>query len=110
VVKEYYAKHRRLPVIKPEKIPDNNSISSAIASRSGQSSYDTCDFSSDDEEYLMPNNVAKTTPGRSDRAALLLTTPTLYLNTPHELPQNCGQTNPNLNDYHSDPVEIISTL
>jgi hypothetical protein len=34
----------------------------------------------------------------------------LYLNSPPDLPQNWGQINPNLNDYHSDPLEISSTF
>jgi len=59
---EYCAKDRRLPVTKSENIPNNNLSFSAMASRSGQSSYDPYDLSSDDKEYLMPNNVAETTP------------------------------------------------
>jgi hypothetical protein len=66
---EYCAKHRRLSVTKLETIPYNNLSSSAIASRSSQSSYDPYDLPSDDYEYLMLNNVAETTPGRSDHAA-----------------------------------------
>jgi len=81
-----------------------------MSSRSGQSSYDPYDLSSDDEEYLMPNNVAEMTPGQSDRAARLLTATRLYLNSPPELPQTWGQINRNLNDYHSDPMEISSTF
>jgi hypothetical protein len=34
----------------------------------------------------------------------------LYLNSPPELPQNWGQINPNLNDYHSDPMDISNTF
>jgi len=56
----------------------------------------------------MPTNVADTTPGRSDRATCLLTAARLYLNSPPELPQNWGQINPNLNDYHTNPMEISS--
>jgi len=63
VENKYCAKHRRLPVTKSDNIPNNNLSIFAIASRSGQSSYDPYDLSSDDEEYLMPNNVAETTPG-----------------------------------------------
>jgi hypothetical protein len=107
---QYCAKHRRLPVTKLENTPNNNFSSSTMASRSGQSSYDPYDLSSDDDEYLMPNNVAETTPGRSDRAARLLTAARLYLNSPPELPQNWGQINPNLNDYDTDPMEISSTF
>jgi hypothetical protein len=58
----------------------------------------------------MPNNVSETTPGHSDRAARLLTAPRLYLNSPPEATKNWGQINPNLNDYHSDPIEISSTF
>jgi len=54
--------------------------------------------------------VSETTPGRSDRAARLLTPARLYLNSPPEAPKNWGQINPNLNDYHSDPMEISSTF
>jgi len=110
VENEYCAKHRRLPVIKSDNTLNNNLSSFEMASRSGQSSYDPYDLSSDDDEYLMPTNVAKTTPGRSDRAARLLTAARLYLNSPPELPQNWGQINANLNDYHSDPMAISSTF
>jgi len=34
-----------------------------MASRSGQLSDDSNDLSSDDDEYLMTNNVSETTPG-----------------------------------------------
>jgi len=54
--------------------------------------------------------VAETTPGRSDCTARLLTAARLYLNSPPEAPKNWGQINPNLNDYHSDPMEISSTF
>jgi len=110
VENNYCAKYKRLPVTKPEYILNNNLISSAMASRSGQSSYNPYDLSSNDEEYLMPNNVAEMTPRQSDRAACLLTAATLHLNSPPELPQNWGQSNPNFNDCHSDPVEISNTF
>jgi hypothetical protein len=85
---EYCAKHRHLPVPKPENIQNNNLIASTMASRSGQSSYDPYDMSSDDEQNLMPNNVAEIPPGRSNPAARFLTATRLYLNSPSELPQN----------------------
>jgi len=50
------------------------------------------------------------TPRRSDRAARILTAARLYLNPPPEAPKNCGRIHPNLNDYHSDPMVISSTL
>jgi hypothetical protein len=110
VENEYCTKHRRLPVTKLETIPDNNISSTAMASGSGQSSFDPDDLSSNGEEYLMPNNVAEMTPGRIDRVARSLPAARLYLNSPPELPQNWGQINPNLNDYHSNPMEISSTF
>jgi hypothetical protein len=48
---EYCAKLRCLQVIKPEDIPNANVVTSVIASRSGQSCYDPCDLSSDDDKY-----------------------------------------------------------
>jgi hypothetical protein len=69
VENEYYAKHRRVPVNKPQSLLSSNHISSATASQSCQSFFDPYDLSSDDEEYLTPNNVAETTPGQSDCAA-----------------------------------------
>jgi len=110
VENEYCAGHRRLKVTKLETIPDNNLGSSRMASRSSQSSYDPYDLTRDVEEYLMPNNVAETTPGQSDRAAHLLLTARLHLNSPPELPQNRGHINLNLHDYHSDPILISSTF
>jgi hypothetical protein len=110
VENEYCAKHRRVPVNKFETVLNSNFVPSATASGSNQSSFDPYDSSSDDEEYVTPNNVAETTPGGSDRAARLLTTARLYLNSLPEAPKNWRQINPNLNDYHSDPMEISSTF
>jgi hypothetical protein len=39
-----------------------------------------------------------------------MTAARLYLNSPPEAPMKGGQINPNLNDYHSDPMEISSTF
>jgi len=110
VENEYCAKHWRVPVNKLETVPSSNLVPSATASGSYQSSSDPYDLSSDDEEYLTPNNVAETTPGWSGRAARLLTAARLYFNSPPEAPKNWGQINPNLNDYHSDPMKISSTF
>jgi len=109
VQNKYCAKHRRLSVNKPERVASNNPFST-MASGSGRSSYDPYDLSSDDDEYLTPENVAEMTPRRSDRAAHLLTATRLYLNSPPEAPKHWGQINPNRNDYHSDPIEISSTF
>jgi len=92
-----------------ESVTSSNLVPSVTASGSYQSSFDPYDLFSDDEEYLTPNNVAEMTSGRSDHAVRLLTTNRLYLNSPPEAPKNCGQINPNLNDYDSDPMGISST-
>ena len=105
VENEYCAKHRCVPVNKLETVPSSNLVPSATASGSNQSSFDPYDLSSDVEEYLTPNNVAETKPGRSDLAAHLGTAARLYLNSPPEAPKNLGKINPNLNNYHSDSME-----
>jgi len=110
VENEYCAKHRCVLVNKLETIPSSNLVPSSTAAASYQSSIDPYDSSSDGKEYLTPNNVAETTPGRSNRTARLLTATRLQLNSPPEAPKNWGQISPNLNDYHSDPMEISSTF
>jgi len=107
---EYCTKHRHLPIIKPESALSNNWFPSAMASASGQSLSDPSEVSSDDEEYLTYQNVAEKTPGRSDHTALILTAPRCYFNSPLDLPKHWGLVIPNLNDYHSDPMEISSTI
>jgi len=110
VENEYCANHQRVPVNNHDSLLCSNLIPSAMAFGSCQSSFDPYNLSSDDEEYLTPNNVAESTPGQSDCAACLLSAARLYLNTLQEPPENWGQINPNLNDYHSDPTEISSTF
>jgi len=73
VENEYCAKHQPVPVNTHESFPSSNVIHSAMASGSCISSFHSYDRTSDDEEYLMPNNVAEMTPGRSDSAARVLT-------------------------------------
>jgi hypothetical protein len=107
---EYCVKHQRVPVNKLQSFPISNHIPAATASQTCQSSFDPYDLSRDDEENLTPNNVAETTPGRSDRAVSLLTAARLYSNLPPEAPKNWGQINPNFNDYHSDPMEFSRTF
>jgi len=46
---EKCAKHRRVPIIKPESILSNTLFPSATASESRQSSFDPYDLSSDDK-------------------------------------------------------------
>jgi len=110
VESESCAKHRGVPVNKHESLPRSNLIPSKTVLGSCQSSYDTYTLSSDDEEYLTPNNVAETAPGRSDCTARILTAAWLYLNSPPEAPKHWGQINPNLNDYRSDPMEISTSF
>jgi len=110
VENEYCAKHRWVPVSKLESVPIIDPVPSATVSGSSQSSFVPYDFSSDDEEYLTPDNVAETTPGRCDRITHLLPTTWLYLNSPPEAPKNWGQIYPNLIDNHSDLMEIKITF
>ena len=108
VENEYSAKHIRFSVIEPSRIPSQILFPSAMSSGSGQLSFDPYGWSSDADEYLMLENLAETTPGCSVRAARLLTATRLHLNSAPESPMNLGQGNPNLNEYHSDPLEISS--
>jgi len=110
VEQECYAKHRCVTGNKHVSVPSNNLIPTATASGSCHSSFDPYDLSSDDEEYFTPNNEAEMTPGRSARAARLLTAARLYSKSSPEAPKNWGQIDLNLNDYHSDPMEISSTF
>ena len=64
VENEYCAKPRRVLVNELQSLPSSNLILSATASGCSQSSFDPYDWSSDDKEYLTPNNVAETTPGQ----------------------------------------------
>jgi len=58
----------------------------------------------------MLNTVAEATPGRSDRAAGWSSAARPHFNSPPEAPKNGRQINPNLNDYHSDPMQISTTF
>jgi len=110
VENECCAKHQQVPVNKHQSLPSSNHICSATDSQSCQSSFHPYDFSSDDEEYLTPNNVAETTPRQRDRAAHLLTAVRVDLKLPPEAPTNWGRINPNLNNYHSDPMGFSNTF
>jgi len=81
VENECCAKHRRVPVNKPESLQSSKLVLSATASGSFQSSLDPYELSSNDAEYLTPNNVAEMTPGRSDRTAHLSIAARLYSNS-----------------------------
>ena len=107
---EYCVKHRCVPVNKLDCFPNSNFVLSAMASGSCQSSFNPYDLSRDDEEYLTPNIMAETTRRQSDCVARLLIAARLYLNSPFEAIKNWGHFNSNLNDYHSDSMEISSTF
>jgi len=110
VQNEYCAEHRRVLVNQHENLPRSNPIPSETVLGSCQSSFDKYELCSDDEEFLTPNNVAETKPGQSERAARLLTAARLYLNSLPGAPKNWGHIDPILNDYHSDQMEISSTV
>jgi len=98
-----------VPVNEQESLLTSNHIPSAMASGSFQSSFDPYDLSIDDDEFLTHTIVAETPPRSSDPAAHVLTAARLYFNSPPEAPETWGQMNPNLNDCHSNPMEISST-
>jgi len=108
VLTKYCAKHRLMSVISPYNVLHSSIIPSAKASGFDQSSFDPNDLSSDYEKYLTPETIAEMTPRLSDCAEPVLTAARLYLDSPPASPQNWGQVNPNLNDYHSDAMEISS--
>jgi len=110
VENEYYGKHRPVPVNTLDSLPSSDLVPSTPASGSCQSSFDPYDLSSDDDGYLTPNNVAEKTPGRRDCAACLLTATSLYLSSPPEAPINWWQIKSNVNEYHSNLMEISNTF
>jgi len=58
----------------------------------------------------MPKCMAEMTAERSDRAVHSLTVGRLHVNSPPDSPKNRGQGNPNVNNYHYDPMEISSAF
>ena len=110
VENEYCGKHQHVPVNTLESLPCSKLAPSAPASESCQSSSDPDDLWSDNWDYSTPKDVAETTPGWSYHAACLLTAARLYCNSPPEAPNNWGRINPNLDDYHYDPIQISSTF
>ena len=99
-----------MPVNKHASLPRSKLIPSKSVLGSCQSSFDPYDLSSDNEEYLTPDDVAETAPGQSDRAARWATAARYNLYLLHVPPKNWGQVNLNLNEYHSDPMEISCTF
>jgi len=110
VVNEYCAKHQHVPVNIPKSILSSNLIPSAMASASGQLSFNPYIVISADEEYLLCNNAAEMTPRWCDHAACVLAAARLYSDSLPEAPKNWGQINLNLNDFHSDPMEMSCTF
>ena len=88
VENEYCATHIHVPVKKSDSVLSNYLVPSPTASGSGQSSFDPYDLSSDDQEYILPTNVAETTPRKSNCAAHILIAARLYLNSPPKAPNN----------------------
>jgi len=107
---EYCTKHWWMSVIKPDNIQHSIFFPSPKASGFGQSSFDPYELSSNTDGYVMPKCVAAMTPRRSDGTAHWLTDARLYLNSPPKSPKNWGQLNPNVNDYHSNHMEISGTF
>ena len=107
---EYYAKHRCLPVIKPERVPSINLSTSVTVAGSSQSCFDPSDLSRDDAKYIAPEYVAETTPGWTDCVARLLAAAWSNLNSPPENPKDWGQVNHNLDNYHSEPIGSSRTV
>jgi hypothetical protein len=59
VENECYGKCRRVQVNKHDTVPCSNLVPSATASGSYHSSFELYDLSSEDETYLMPDNVGE---------------------------------------------------
>jgi hypothetical protein len=85
-----------MPANKLQSSLRSNPITSATAAGSYQLSFAPYDLSRDDEEYLIPNNVAEMTPGQIDHTAHVLTAARLYLNSLADAVKNWGQINPHL--------------
>jgi len=110
VENEYFCRHWWMLVIYPYNVSGSNLFLSAKASGFGESSFNPCEVSKDDEEWLTRESLAETTPRQRDSTAHLLTAARLYLNSPPDASQNWGHVNPNLTDYHSYPMKIGSTF
>lgn len=110
VEREYCGRSSSPAAIKTETDSSTDPFAPTTASGPGESSYNPYDLSSDDDEYLAPKDFVHATPGRSDREARLLTATNLYLNSPPEVAKMWGQTNPKINDYHCDPLEVSGTF
>jgi hypothetical protein len=81
-----------------------------MGAESGQSSFKSYYLSSDDEEYWTHNIVAAMTSEWHNDTPCGLTATRLCLNSLPEAVNNWVQVIPNVDNYHSDPMEISSTL
>jgi hypothetical protein len=107
---EYCSKDPILPNFILETTNDNDPFSTSPVSGPGHLFYNPNVLSTDDAEYMTPANLIESTPGRSHCAAQPLTTTTLYLKSLPEAPRRWGQINPNLNDYHTDAIDVSSAF
>lgn len=76
------------PVHILDYLPSNTLLPSATALGFRQSSFDPHNSSSEDEEYMTPNNVGETTPGQSDCAVHFLVAARTYFNSHPETTKN----------------------
>jgi hypothetical protein len=65
-------------------------------------------LSSSDKVYLRAKSIAETTSRQSNYVSCSLTPAGLNISAPPELLHNLGQINPNINNYHTNCVGIIS--
>jgi hypothetical protein len=75
-----------------------------------QWSFNSYDVSSNNGQYLTPECFAAITHGWHNWAARVMTPSRLYSSSPHEKSKSSRQIHQNLNDNHSDPIEITRTL
>jgi len=109
MMNEQCGKHRCFHISKPRCVLSNDLSPSTTASESVQLSVDPYELTINDEDYLMPNDMADMTPRRNHSAAQVLPTARLFMNSPPALPKGLGQVNLGLIDYCSDPVVISNT-
>jgi len=75
---------------------------------SAQCSFDLYDLRSNDQVFLPPTNTAESTPRQTDCTVPILAAARLYFNSKLRSSENLGPVNPDVNDYHFDPIEISS--
>jgi hypothetical protein len=83
--------------------------SGSVHADSSVSPYDISD-DSNDGYYSQSQSGLQATPGRSDRAASLITAVRLYLNSPPENLASWGELRPTSSDYLADPLSLSATF